>query len=45
MSWDISLFNVPPGITVEEIPRDYRPAPLGSVTEVLGTLQDAVSGM
>jgi hypothetical protein len=41
MSWDISLFNAPPGITIEEIPRDYEPAPLGSVAEVLGRLQAA----
>lgn len=41
MSWDISLFNAPPGITIEEIPRDYEPSPLGSVAEVLGRLQTA----
>ena len=41
MSWDISLFNAPPGMTIEEIPRDYEPAPLGSAVEVLGRLQAA----
>jgi hypothetical protein len=41
MSWDISLFNAPPGITIEEISRDYDPAPLGSVPEILDRLQAA----
>ncbi|MFE7504369.1 hypothetical protein [Promicromonospora sp. NPDC057488] len=41
MSWDISLFNAPPRITIEEIPHDYEPAPLGSVAEVLDRLQAA----
>ncbi|MFD7023268.1 hypothetical protein [Promicromonospora sukumoe] len=39
MSWDISLFNAPPGVTIEEIPRDYEPSPLGSSAEVLGRLK------
>jgi hypothetical protein len=38
MSWDISLFNAPPEITIGEIPSDYEPAPLGSVAEVLSRL-------
>ncbi|WP_020014146.1 hypothetical protein [Promicromonospora sukumoe] len=41
MSWDISLFNAPPGMTIEEIPHDYKPAPLGSVAEILDRLQAA----
>ena len=41
MSWDIGLFNAPPEITIEEIPHDYEPVPLGSVAEVLGRLQAA----
>lgn len=41
MSWDISLFNAPPEIAVEEIPRDYEPVPLGSVAEILDRLQAA----
>lgn len=41
MSWDISLFKAPPGITIEEIPRDYEPVPLGSVAEILDRLQAA----
>ena len=39
MSWDISLFNAPSGMTIEEIPQDYDPAPLGSVAEILDRLQ------
>ncbi len=41
MSWDISLFNAPSGVTIEEIPRDFEPVPLGSVAEVLSRLQAA----
>lgn len=45
MSWDISLFNAPPGITIEEIPRDYEPSPLGSRAKVLGRLQTAFADL
>lgn len=41
MSWDVSLFNAPPGITIEEIRHDHELVPLGSVAEVLGRLQAA----
>ena len=45
MSWDISLFNAPPEISIEEIPRDYEPSPLGSVAEVLSRLQAAFADL
>lgn len=41
MSWDISLFNAPPGVTIEEIPHDYDPTPLGAVAEIRDRLQAA----
>ncbi|GAA4714320.1 hypothetical protein APR04_004125 [Promicromonospora umidemergens] len=45
MSWDISLFNAPPETTIEEIPRDYEPLPIGSVAEVLSRLQAAFADL
>jgi hypothetical protein len=43
VSWDVYLFNGPPSAgTVEDVPDDFDPPPLGAVAEVLARLRDAV---
>jgi len=42
MSWDVVLVNAPQGLTVQEIPRDFVPPPLGPATELLDRLRAAL---
>lgn len=39
MSWDIFVQDLPPGLgSVEEMPDDFRPAPLGDRTSILAAI-------
>src|SRR5690606_37413842 len=42
MSWDVVLVNAPQALTVQEIPRDFVPPPLGPATELLDRLRAAL---
>ncbi|MDH2389097.1 hypothetical protein QCN29_09890 [Streptomyces sp. HNM0663] len=43
MSWDVLLLRLPDDITsVQQIPDDYAPAPLGSRHDVLAVITEAV---
>ncbi|MBR7835016.1 hypothetical protein KDL01_17205 [Actinospica durhamensis] len=43
MSWDVVLFKIPNDVaSMADIPRNYKPAPLGSRTEVEAVLRTAV---
>lgn len=39
MSWDIIVMNLPPGIqSIDEIPKDYRPPPLGPRSQIIAKI-------
>lgn len=43
MSWDIFVQELPPGITtVDEIPADFRPGPLGSRSDIVAGIMRVV---
>ena len=46
MSWDISIQDLPASaVTLEEIPDDFQPSPLGPRSEVIARILQAVPGV
>lgn len=42
MSWDISIQDLPPVATIEDIPEDFEPEPLGPREALIGRIVAAV---
>ncbi len=43
MSWDIFAMDLPPGVkSLDDIPNDYRPAPIGSRSAVTAKIKEAI---
>lgn len=46
MSWDISIQDLPEDArTLEEIPDDYQPKPLGNRIEIIARIQEVLPGV